>query len=61
MLHRHMFVLQRVLAACLMLQGEMSGHTWEGAAQLARMMEEHMSPGMTSKTDPGCRQRQLLR
>lgn len=28
--------------------------TFEDAAQEARMMEEHMSPGTTSNTDPGC-------
>ena len=58
-LHERQYALHRGLAASLMNVAR-RGHTCEGAAQLARMMEEHMSPGMTSKTDPGCRRRQLL-
>ena len=38
--------------------GMVGGLTLTEAAQDARMMEEHISPGTTSNTDPGCRYRQ---
>lgn len=47
-------------ASVVQSKGEEAGRTLEEAAQDAKMMDEHMSPGMTSNTDPGCRKHNSL-
>ncbi len=49
------------MSIVVLLCGREGAHTFEEAAQDARMMDEHMSPGTTSNTEPGCKQHQVMR